>query len=229
MGYEPENTLAAIRKAIALGVRFVEIDVFYVDGRLLVFHDHRLERTTNGNGYLSEQSFDNLRKLDAGGGQCIPTLEEVLDEIGNKSVSVNIELRAVGATGPVASCIENYISNGWDSDRFLVSSFNHRELVKIRQLNPELKLGALLCGLPVDDCRFAVELDAYSVHLCLDFIDRRAVEDAHDRGLKVFVYTVNEPDDMRMMRELGVDGVFTNYPDRAMCLSTADGAVSRWV
>ena len=215
MGYAPENTLASIRKALELGVPCVEVDVYYVDSRLIVFHDDRLERTTDAEGYLSEQSFDYLRSLDDGEGERIPTLEEVCETL-TAGACINIELKGPDTAAPVVSLIEKYVSHGWSKNRFLVSSFDHRQLAEVNRLDAAIKTGALIRGLPVDDARFAEDLNAYSVNPAKDFVDQQLVDDAHMRGLKVFVYTVNHPDDIARMQRLGVDGVFSSYPDRVV-------------
>ena len=215
MGHAPENTLKSIHKALDLGAPCVEIDVHYVDGQLVVFHDNRLDRTTNGTGYVLEQKFDYLRTLDAGEGEKIPTLREVFEAI-NLRAGVNIELKGPDTAGPVAEFISGVQEAGWNDDLILVSSFNHRELALLRRLDPGVKIGALIGGLPVDDAVFAESLGAYSVHPSLDFIDGRFVDDAHSRGLRVFVFTVDHPEDIKKMRGLGVDGVFTNYPERVL-------------
>jgi len=227
MGHEPENTLRSIRKAMELGAWYVEVDVHNVDGHLVVFHDDRLERTTNGTGYLCEQSFTVLRSLDAGGGQRIPTLEEVCEVIDAKA-SLNIELKGPHTAAPVARLISTLIDNGWQKDAILVSSFNHRELVEMKRLNREVKLGALICGLLVDDAKFAEDLGAYSVHPSLDFVDQRFVDDAHTRGLKVYIYAVDHPQDIRRMHQLGVDGVFTGYPERVLDHYAQGNGVAGW-
>jgi glycerophosphoryl diester phosphodiesterase len=215
MGHAPENTLLSIRKALELRAPCIEIDVYNVGGRLVVFHDSRLERTTNGTGYLLDQQFENLRALDAGNGEKIPTLKEVFEEIQLKA-GVNIELKGPGSAEPVVEFISGMREIGWNDDLLLVSSFNHRELTLVRRLDPGIKLGAMMVGLPVDDAAFAESLGAYSVHLSLEFIDSRFVEDAHARGLRVFVFTVDLPEDIEKMRDLGVEGVFTNYPERVL-------------
>jgi len=215
MGHEPENTLSSIRKALALGAPCMEVDVYNVDGHLVVFHDDRLERMTNGVGYVSEQSFEYLRSLDVGDGQQIPTLEEVCEVIDARAC-VNIELKGPDTAAPVAELITNLTKNGWDKNSILVSSFHQRELLKMRRLHPEIKIGALLRGLPVDGSKFAEDLGAFSVHPSLDFVDQRFVDDAHNRGLKVYVYAVDHPDDIAKMQILGVDGVFTGYPERVL-------------
>jgi glycerophosphoryl diester phosphodiesterase len=215
MGHAPENTLLSIRKALDLGTPCMEMDVYSVDGHLVVFHDSRIERTTNGTGYLLDQKFDVLRTLDAGNGEKIPTLKEAFEVINFKA-GVNIELKGRDTAGPVAEFISMMRETGWNDNLLLVSSFNHRELSLMRRLDPEIKLGAMIVGLPVDDAAFAESLGGYSVHLSLECIDRRIVKDAHARGLRVFVFTVDHPADIEEMRELGVDGVFTNYPERVL-------------
>ncbi|MEA1888255.1 MAG: glycerophosphodiester phosphodiesterase family protein [Pseudomonadota bacterium] len=228
MGHEPENTLSSISKALALGAPCVEVDVFCVDGRLVVFHDVRLERMTNGVGYLSEQSFEYLRSLDVSGGQRIFTLEEVCEVIDSQAC-LNIELRGPGTAAPVVELISNLIESGWDNDAILVSSFNHRELLEMKRLNHDILLGALIRGLLVDDSKFAEDLGAFSVHPSFDFVDRRFVDDAHARGLKVYVYTVNHPEDIAKMHKLGVDGVFTNFPERVLETYTQGEITTSWI
>jgi len=227
MGHAPENTLASIRKALEFGVHCVEIDVYCVDGQLVVFYDSRLERTTNGTGYLLEQNFTDLRSLDAGDGERIPTLKEVFEAV-HFQAGVNIELKGPDTARPVVEFISKMRDIGWSDDLILISSFDHRELAKIRQLDPRIKVGAMMVGLPVNDAVFAESLGAYSVHLSLEFIDRRFVDDAHSRGFRVFVFTVNHPDDIIKMGELGVDGVFTNYPERVLKHKNDRGAIG-WI
>ena len=215
MGHAPENTLLSFHKALELGTPCMEMDVYSVDGHLVVFHDSRLERTTNGTGYLLDQKFNDLRKLDAGNGEKIPTLKEAFEAI-NLNAGVNIELKGPDTAVPVVEFIAKMRKSGWHDDLILVSSFNHRELLEVKRRDPRIKLGALIVGLPIDDAIFAQSLGAYSVHLSIEFIDRRFVKDAHNRDLRVFVFTVDHPEDIKKMEELGVDGVFTNYPERVL-------------
>ncbi len=224
MGHAPENTLLSFKKALELGAPCVEMDVYHVDGELLVFHDERLERTTNGSGYLLDHDFEYLRSLDAGDGERIPTLLEVFETV-DKKAGVNIELKGPGTARPVVDFISAQRKKGWTDTLILVSSFNHRELQEVRRMDPAIRLGALMVGLPVDDAAFADALGAYSVHLSLEFIDKRFVEDAHSRGLRVFVFTVNHPDDIQRMEWLGVDGIFTNYPERVLHRRNAGGII----
>ena len=215
MGHAPENTLASVRKALELGVHGVEVDVYHVDGRLVVFHDDRLERTTNGAGSIHGQTFEYLRSLDAGNGERIPTLAEVLDTIDRK-VCVNVELKGPSTARPVVECIDAFRDRGWRDDLFLVSSFDHRELAEVRRVDPLIKIGVLLAGPPVDDTAIESAIGAYSVHPSAAFVDRRFVDDAHAHGLRVFVFTVDHPDEIVRVHRLGADGIFTNYPERVL-------------
>ena len=224
MGHAPENTLLSFKKALELGAQCVEMDVYHVGGSLVVFHDDRLERTTNGSGYLLDHDFETLRSLDAGAGEKIPTLGEVFETVDLRA-GVNIELKGPGTARPVVEFIASQRKKGWGDDFILVSSFNHSELEAVRRIDANTKIGVLIAGPPTNGVAVAVDLGAYSVHLSLEFVDRTFVEDAHLCGLQVFVFTVNDPDDIRRMEELGVDGVFTNYPERVLRHNKARGEI----
>ena len=214
-GYEPENTLISFKKALELKVDMVELDVYVCKtGELVVIHDDKVDRTTNGIGYVVGKTFDELRKLDAGKGEKIPTLEEVFDLIDRK-VKINVELKGEGTAKPVYELIEKYIKEkSWEYDDFLISSFNHYALKEFNDLNPNIRIGALITGIPIGFAEFAEKVNSYSVNLDLEFINREFVDDAHKRGLKVFVHTVNDADDIERMKALKVDGMFSNFPDR---------------
>lgn len=213
MGHKPENTLASIKKAVELDVDLVEIDVYYIDGNLMVFHDDRLERTTNGKGYIWDSTFDELRSLDAGNGEFIPTLNEVCSIIP-KHIKINIEIKGRTASKHVVDFIRNECHDKQETQRFLVSSFIHQELKKVHKLDKHIPIGALCCAEPLKLAKFGSKLKAFSVNPSIEFVTKEFVDDAHKRGLKVFVYTVNHPDDIKRMHNLGVDGIFSNFPDR---------------
>lgn len=213
MGHEPENTLLSIRKAIALGVDGIEIDVFNVEDNLIVIHDRSLARTTNGTGYLENYSFANLRSLDAGKGEQVPTLPEVLATVDRQAI-VNIELKGSNTAQLVCKLITEYLQRGWSETDFVVSSFNHYELNQFKAICPVIKIGMLISGLPWKYLRAAQELQADIVILGLDYVTSEVVNSVHQQNLPVWVYTVNEPEDISLMKKLEVDGVFSNYPER---------------
>jgi glycerophosphoryl diester phosphodiesterase len=214
-GHEPENTLLSFKKALELDVDMIELDVYTLkDGHTVVFHDDELGRTTNGEGFLIGKTFEEIKKLDAGKGEKVPMLEEVLDLV-DKKTQVNIELKGEDTAQPVARIVEKYVQEkGWSYDDFLVSSFNHRELKEFKDLKPEVKIGMLISDVSPDYSQLAENLGAYSINVNKEFVTRELVNDVHEKGLKVFVWTVNNKDEIRRIKLLGVDGIFSDYPDR---------------
>ncbi len=214
-GYEPENTLLSFRKALDLGVDVIEFDVRVCKtGELVVIHDDKVDRTSNGKGYVSNKTLKELKSLNASKGEKIPTAEEVLDLI-DKKVKVNIELKGDNSAKPVFELIEKYVKKKkWSYADFFVSSFKQKLLKEFNKLNPKVKIGILIEKIPRVFAEITGKIKVYSINLSLKFVNKKFVEDAHKRNLKVFVFNVNEFDDIKKMKKLGVDGIFSNYPDR---------------
>lgn len=213
--YEPENTLRSFAKAIELQADMIELDVrLSSDGQLFVIHDESLERTTNGTGYVFDKTFDELKSFDAGKGEKIPLLREALDLV-NKKIAVNIELKDSDALEKVLILIEEYVTQkGWLYENFIISSFNHYDLWKIKNINPQIRIGALAEIVPVDFVKFAKEMKAYSVHVKPEFVEEKFVNDMHENEMKIFVYTLNDPNQIEKMKSLSIDGIFSDFPDR---------------
>lgn len=215
-GHEPENTVRSVRRALELGAQGVEVDVYFVDGELVVIHDDTLQRTTNGRGRVADKTFAELRSLDAGNGERIPTLAEIFDAVNRRAV-INVELKGPHTAAPVAALIAGYVKDrGWSFDNFLVSSFDHTQLREAKRLGPELRIGALIEKAPRDLGKMAKDVGAWSLNPSKRCVTPRLVKDAHELGLKVFVYTVNQPREIERMRALGVDGVFSDFPERVV-------------
>lgn len=224
MGYAPENTLKSFAKAVELGVQCVELDVYCVEGTLLVFHDDTLERTTNGRGRLMDRDLAYLRALRLAEQQRIPTLQEVYELLAGR-VGINIELKGPNTAGAVADFLRRQTETDWA----LISSFDYAALRDMRALMPEVRLGLLLgsSASALDWSGMMAALEPYSLHPSLRSVDRQLVERARGYGLKIFVYTVNRISDIKRMEALGVDGVFTDYPDRVLSRVEATTA-NRW-
>lgn len=212
MGHEPENTLRSVRKAVRLGADWIEIDVQRVEDQLVVFHDERLDRTTNGRGLLADKSFEELRRLDAGRGERIPTLEEVFEAIGD-SVGLNIELKGPDTAEPTVRRIH---ARDFDYNRLLVSSFDIDQLRRVHKLDKEIPLAGLYQEPSQQALRTATELGFLAINVSLRHVTADFVKAAHKQGLMLLVYTVNNPEDIARMIEFGVDGVFSDYPDRVL-------------
>ncbi len=215
MGHAPENTIASVHKAIELGAACIEIDVYAIDGHLIVFHDPRLERTTNGVGRLEDYSFAELRSLDAGNGEHIPTLTEVCQAVKGQA-GINIELKGPHTAEPVVRFIAEQVKGGWDQALFLVSSFEIEALERVRQLSQTFQIGLLTQTLSTEKIAIAQRLDAYAIHPAADCLEQEWVDKAHAHDFKVFAYTVNQAEDILRMGQLRIDGVFTNFPERVV-------------
>ncbi|MDD3761753.1 MAG: glycerophosphodiester phosphodiesterase family protein [Nevskiales bacterium] len=217
-GHAPENTLLSIDTAIRLGAQWVEFDVQHHDGELWLMHDLHLDRTTNGSGLLTAHPAAELRRLDAGQGEPIPTLVDALDLIEQR-IGVNIELKSWnGCAAAVAACLRDYLADGWPAERLLVSSFHLPELWEFKQLLPEVPLGVLYCGVPLEWAGLAAEIGARCLNVSAEFVDTKLIADAHERDLQLNVYTVNRVDDLERLAAMGVDGVFSDFPDRVLAL-----------
>lgn len=214
-----ENTLAAIEQAIELGVDAIEIDVWNVKDELLVHHDRRLNYGPFKQQLIVQQSPTKLRQEPLANGAQMPTLAEVIDRVKGKTL-LNIELKGPGCVRGVSKAIEQHVvDEGGCFDNFLLSSFDHIQLHKLKQRLPEIRRGVLITGIPLNYAACCDELEAYSFHPCINFLRQGLIDDARKRGLKTWVYTVNHEDDMRHLAAMGVDGVFTDQPQRLLDLN----------
>jgi glycerophosphoryl diester phosphodiesterase len=171
------------------------------------------DRTTNGRGAVSEKSLEELRAFDAGKGQTIPTLAEVL-ELCHKRVRMNIELKGKGTAEPVARFIKDAVDrDAWQMTDFWVSSFDYNELRRFRQSAPLIEIGLLSMNDSIDYV-FAEEVRATSVGISQRYATRAVIQTIHAREMKCFVFTVNRRWRIKRLAWLGADGIFSNYPDR---------------
>jgi len=211
-GHAPENTLAAIEKGIAFGVDFVEIDMRRTaDGALVVLHDETVNRTTNGTGLVAQLSLADLKKLDAGNGEHIPTLEDVLKVIARRA-GLMLELKVKGTA---QQAVEVVREAGFRNP-IIYASFLHEELSHVRAVDPGASLMVLFGRVPNDAVSSALAHGPSHIGLRHDTATRRLVEDFHRAGLLVFVYTADSPGDIQHAVSLGVDGVISNFPERIM-------------
>jgi glycerophosphoryl diester phosphodiesterase len=207
--YEPENTLRAIKRALEYAVDMVEVDVRETkDGQIVVIHDETLERTTNGRGYVHQTNFSELRKLDAGKGERIPTLREVVDLVKGR-VGLVIELKDPGTTDKVAEILarNNFVN------QTLVTSFIHSAVKTIKELNPQLKTGVIFRSAPIKPSRLAVDANANALFPYHRYVTTRMIDDAHSNHLTVNVWTVDTREEIEHYAKIGVDGIVTNRPD----------------
>ena len=217
-GLAPENTLPSFERALGCGVSAVELDIHVIGDALVVIHDDTVDRTTDGSGAVAQFTLDALRRLDAGAGAYIPLLEEVLSLIPS-GTGINIELKGVG-TGPA---LASFLPDNPTHD-LLISSFDHAELQAFHQRRPTFRTGALFGRWRRDWAQAAEALGAWSVnvhHKALNLTRITAIHQTHRRCL---AYTVNTLERATQLANWGLDGLFTDYPDRITARALANPA-----
>ncbi|ATG76594.1 MULTISPECIES: glycerophosphodiester phosphodiesterase [unclassified Pseudoalteromonas] len=211
-GHFPENTKSAILEALKIGVDGIEVDIQSAIDDYMLIHDSWLDRTTNGTGKVNEFDAVTIAKLDAGNGESVPNLQQLLDWNNDKTL-LNLELKHTFELEKLATQLEYNISMGKISrTNVLVSSFDHHQLLWLKNRLPWLKIGVLTSSIPISYAKFAEDLNAYSVHVDKNFVNKAFANDAKQRGLKIYAYTVDKEQDIALMLEYGLDGIFTNYP-----------------
>ncbi|KPV63845.1 MAG: cytoplasmic glycerophosphodiester phosphodiesterase [Candidatus Bathyarchaeota archaeon BA2] len=151
--YEPENTLRSVKKALELGADMVEVDVRASrDGHIVVMHDAVVDRTTNGKGYVKDMTLKELKKLDAGLEEPIPTLQEVAELVRGKAQLV-VEIKVPEIEGKVLRIIkENELDR-----QTLITSFHHPILKRVKELNPNIRTGAIVASRPIKAAQLALD------------------------------------------------------------------------
>jgi glycerophosphoryl diester phosphodiesterase len=220
----PPNTLAAFHKALELGADGVEFDVHLsADGVPVVIHDFTVDATTDGSGRVADLTLAELRQLDAGAtfdpsfaGQRIPTLDEVLEAVGDRLL-LNVELKSVGLRddGLEQAVIAQVERRGLD-ESVLLSSFNPFSLRRVKRIAPHVPVGLLYAPdlpLPLRRAWLAFVAPHEARHPEHTMVDASTVAWARRRGYRIHTWTVDDPDEMRRLIGLGVDGIITNLPD----------------
>jgi len=209
---EPENSLRAFKKAIDLKADFIELDVqFSKDKEIVVFHDYDLKRLTGEERYINQMTVKELKQYNIGEGETIPTLKEVINLTHGK-IGLQVELKEVG-TGKV---VIDLLRDANLIDSAIISSFIHNELLAIKEIEPNLRLGALISEIIAEpsDLKKAtkriIKKKLFAVHPHFKALNRDLVEYAHSNNLNVNVWTVNEKEDIQRMIDIGVDGIISD-------------------
>jgi len=223
---EPENTLRGFRYAIELGVEYVECDVHLTkDGHLVVIHDETVNRTTNGSGRVSEMTLQEIRELDAGKGERIPNIGEVLDLVKGK-VKLLLELKGEGVE---EKAVEEVKRRGME-DQVVFTSFHVERLKRVKEIDPDLKVGVIFGEPPSPEemCRIALSVGACGVGINHKHLTEEHVREAHQHGLEVRAWNPDTREEMLAAIEKGVDGVSSNRPDVLLSVrGTREGETDR--
>jgi glycerophosphoryl diester phosphodiesterase len=228
-GYAPENTMAAFRRAVEMGARFIETDLHLTrDARVVAIHDSTLDRTTTGHGLVDLRSLEEVRALDAGAwfgtrsaesfaGERVPTLEEILRFAKERDVIFYLEIKSDGTWG-VEHAVVAALRDSGEAARVVILSFDPATLESVLRLDQTFMTG-YLCEHPSNDLvERTVRVGARQILPRGDLVTPALVEKAHHAGLQVAAWTINEPDQMRRLMAAGVDGIMTDYPDRLISI-----------
>lgn len=207
MGVEPENTLRSFVRAEREDMDQIELDLHLSkDGALIVMHDVKVDRTTDGSGPIGDLTLDELRKLDAGAGERIPVFEEVLDAV---TKPIQAEIKDVAAARVLAEVMRERDLVG----RVDVLSFHDEALAEIRECLPDVRTVLVAQGpMGAEIVTRAQAVGAKLVSLSLRRISLALVQECHRAGISVIAWTVNTPADLALARALGLDGVVTDMP-----------------
>ncbi|MGX1268183.1 glycerophosphodiester phosphodiesterase [Streptomyces phaeoluteigriseus] len=207
MGVEPENTLRSFVAAERAGLDAVELDLHLSkDGALVVMHDTDVDRTTDGSGPIADHTLAELRALDAGLGERVPLFEEVLAAV---SVPLQAEIKDVRAARALAGVmIERDLA-----ERVEVSSFHDEAIAEIARLVPGVRTALIASRYGLDVVERAVAVGAATVCLNLRRLTLEIVEEARGHGLRIIGWVVNTPEQLRLVRALGLDGATTDRPE----------------
>jgi glycerophosphoryl diester phosphodiesterase len=211
----PENTLKAFKEAIHLKADGIEFDLQEtVDGEFVIIHDYDTLRTTGVEGTVEEMTLKELKKLDFGEGEKIPTLAELI-KIAKGKISLNCEIKVEG----IIKKVNEIFKDAKMQDSVIISSFLHEELLSLREIESETKLATLVPVKPANfsDWSFKKSLidytkrnNLYAINPLFKLVDKEFVNYAHKNNIKVFPWTVDSGIAMKKLIKFGVDGIITN-------------------
>jgi len=218
--YAPENTIAAFVKAKQLGINWVEFDVMLTAcGEVVVIHDHTLERTTNVKGNVSDFTYEELKKLDAGSWfhpqfhqEKIPCLQDVLALLKQQRLSANIEIKAqIGKEDIIVKKVLDFIAN--ENSHILLSSFSLEVMRAIRKVSDKIQIGLLIDTWFPGWEKISDELNCVSIHLNQKLLDKENIARMKAMGKQVLAYTVNDVKRAKELFSLGVDAIFSDLSE----------------
>ncbi|MBI4739089.1 hypothetical protein HY772_06025 [Candidatus Woesearchaeota archaeon] len=211
-GLEPENTIRGFKRAAKLGCDAIEMDIRLTkDGVPVIMHDTTLDRTTNGKGWLAEKTLAQLKNVRCADGKPVPTLQDVIDAVGDKTFLV-LELKDEGTAQPVLETLkQNCVSRNVE-----LSSFWHRELLLAKKLDPKISTGVIISGCPIRPDEIARKASAGRMHACHWYINKGFVNALHEKKIFVDAWVVDEEPWISRAASFGVDAITSNRPDHLL-------------
>lgn len=227
-GKYPENTMLAFEKAIEAGADGIELDVHLTkDGEIVVIHDERVDRTSDGEGYIVDFTYEELSKFDASasfagvyGFNKIPTLREYFELVKPvEGFITNIELKtSINEYPGIEKAVLELIDEFNLEDRIIISSFNHYSIMRTKELNPRIKCGFLESSWIYNFGEYTKTRGLECVHPHFISLNKESVAEIKSNGININTWTVNKEADVERLYSLGVDAVISNYPDMVKCV-----------
>lgn len=221
--YAPENTMEAFALAVEMKADGIETDVhFSKDGHIMILHDEKLDRTSNGQGLVTDYTLEELKHFDLGykfkkalTGVRIPTVEELYELIKPTDMIINVEIKSADPRMPAA--LAEITKKYGMQDRLIYSSFNHLQLVRMLEVDPDAFVAPLYGFNMIKPWEYCANIPAKASHPRYDQISLfpEYVEECHKRGIRVHPWTCDDPEAVRALAEAGCDAVITNTPDVA--------------
>jgi len=223
-GEYPENTMLAFRKAVEIGADGIETDLQMTrDGVIVICHDEKLDRTTDGSGLIRDYTYNELLKFDAGAkyreafkGERIPTVDEFFNYVQDKNIFINLELKnsIINYQGLEKRVIDKIYEYKLEKN-VIISSFNHYSMVKVKEYDTNIKTGLLCAATLYNPGKYVKDVGADAFHPFFPSVmNEGIVAEIKNQGIMINTYTVNEIEHMNKLISLGVDGIITNYPDK---------------
>lgn len=213
-GIAPENTLKSFRIALEMGADMIELDIRQtLDGELVCIHDSELDRTTSGVGQIHKLTLEEIQQVDAGSGEQVPLLSDVLDFAKNK-IMVNIELKVKD----IEQLVVDMVTKRSMEQQILVSSFFHESLRQVKEINPAIDTGVLVNKIPEDVIDYCTQLNTDALNPLFFLLTHELAEELHRFGLKIFPWTVNDPKMVETLLEMSVDGIISDFPEMVVSI-----------
>ncbi len=224
-GYMPENTMEAFELAVKMGADGIELDVHFTsDGEVVICHDPKIDRTSNGQGLILDYTLAELKAMDFGyhfydgqrKGIKIPTLDEVYELVAPYDMLVNVEIKS--ADPQMIKACDTIAKRHGMKERLIYSSFDHFQIKRMKELDPNAFIAPIYSINMLNPWNYCLDINAGAAHpkqTQIKLIDDY-VKNCHDRGVRVHTWTVNTEEDMRFLLDEGVDAIITNYPDVAL-------------
>ena len=222
-GFAPENTLPAFEIAKALNVDGIELDVQMTkDGELVVIHDETIDRTSDGSGWVKDFTLAELRRFNFNNGKhgfgfvALPTLREVYEMFQGTDYVINVELKtSVIAYDGIEEKVHELTAEMGMENQVIYSSFSHASVLRMQEYVTEEKTAFLYSDGWLDVVEYGKQYDVDALHPALYYQElEEMVKESHSKGMKVHVWTVNEEEHARLLRDMGVDAIITNHPGK---------------